>query len=113
MHPQKTKTPRQHPKGDKKKTAKKRGFCIFINAVFEGIVPSVRGDNDLPFIFATRVEAEREIADNMITRHQEFIDGERDFENAMTVEEYVDEVIVLPDGSVTDMNGKHFGSRRT
>jgi len=31
---------------------------------------------------------------------QDFIDGERELDDAMTVEEYVVEVDVLPDGSV-------------
>ena len=67
----------------------------------------------MPCVFATRVEAEREIADNVITRLQEFIDGEREFEDAMTVEEYIVDVDVLPDGSIVDADGNHFGSRRT
>jgi hypothetical protein len=47
--------------------------------------------------------------DNIITRLQEFIDSERDFEDAMTVEEYVAEVRVLSDGSIMDERGNHFG----
>jgi len=88
------------------------GYCIYINTLLEGEVPSVRDGEDKPWVFATRVEAEREIADNTITRLQEFMDGERDFEDAMTVEEYIVEVDVLPDGSVIDADGNHFGSRR-
>jgi len=86
--------------------------CIFVDTAFEGPTPSVRDENDKPCVFATRVEAEREIADNMITRLQEFIDGQRDFEDAMTVEEYLVEVDVLADGSIVDAEGNHFGSRR-
>jgi hypothetical protein len=88
-------------------------YCIFIDTLAEGTVPSVRNGADLPCVFATRAEAEREIADNLMTRLQEFMDGERDFEDAMTVEEYVVEIDVLPDGSILDANGNHFGSRRT
>jgi hypothetical protein len=77
-------------------------YCIFIDTLVEGSVPSVHDDKGMPCVFATRVEAEREIADNMITRLQEFIDGERDFDDAMTVEEYVEEVNVLPDGSIAE-----------
>src|SRR5687767_4309246 len=87
-------------------------FCIFIDTAVEGSVPAVRHGDDLPCVFSTRQEAEREIADNLITRLQEFIDGEREFEDAMTVEEYVVEVDVLPDGSIVDGHGNHFGSRR-
>jgi hypothetical protein len=85
----------------------KPAFCVLIDTVFEGTVPAVRDGDDLPCVFETRVEAEREIADNIITRLQEFLDGERDFEDAMTVEEYVAEVVVLPDGSVVPMGNNH------
>ncbi|MGH7176592.1 MAG: hypothetical protein ACREJC_04360 [Tepidisphaeraceae bacterium] len=87
-------------------------FCIYIDTLLEGTVPSVRDEKDLPCVFTTRVEAEREIADNMMTRLQEFMDGHRDFDDAMTVEEYVVEVDVFPDGSITDEAGNVFGSRR-
>ena len=86
------------------------GFCIFINTVCEGAVPSVRGGEGMPCVFDTKVEAQREIADFVMTRVQEFMDGERDFEDAITVEEYVVPVDVLPDGSVIDANGNHLGS---
>jgi hypothetical protein len=86
------------------------GFCIFITTVFEGSVPSVR-EAGKPCVFATEVDAQREIADNMITRLQEFIDGERTFEDALTLEEYVVRVRVLPDGSVVDPSGVSHGGR--
>jgi hypothetical protein len=89
-----------------------RAYYIFIDTVCEGHIPSVRGENDLPFVFPARVEAECETADNMITRLQEFIDGDRDFADAMTVDEYVTEVTVPPDGSVVDERGNHFKSRQ-
>ena len=38
-------------------------------------------------------------------RLQQFIDGERDFDDAITVEEYVVPVYVLPDGTVTNESG--------
>lgn len=87
------------------------GYCIFIDTLCEGAVPLVRDENGLPFVFASRIEAEREIADDLITRLQQFIDGEREFEDAMTAEEYVVEVDVLSDGSVIDSDDNHFGPR--
>ena len=60
-------------------------------------------------VFSTEAEAQREIADFMMTRLQEFIAGERDFHDAITVEEYVVPVTVLPDGSVVDEDGRRFG----
>jgi hypothetical protein len=76
------------------------GFCVFIDMLGEGTVPSVRDGDGKPVVFATKNEAQREIADFMMTRLQEFMDGERDFDDAMTIEEYVVEVDVLADGSV-------------
>ena len=84
-------------------------FCIYIDTICEGPVPSVRDGAGKPYIFKTEVEAQREIADNAMTRLQEFIDGERDFDDAMTVEEYVVPVDVYPDGSIVDADGNHFG----
>jgi hypothetical protein len=96
---------------------KRRGYCIFIDSIFQGPVPSVTeiestylcNATERICVFATQLEAEREIADFMITRLQQFIDGERDFDDAVTVEEYVVEVDVLPDGKIVDANGNCFG----
>ena len=85
---------------------RRQGFCIFINTFFEGAVPSVReGDQDRVAVFATQREAELEIVDFLQMRLQQFIDGERDFDDAITVEEYVVPVYVLPDGTVTNESG--------
>jgi len=73
---------------------KHRGFCIFIDTFFQGPVVSVFDENDKPVIFSTIEEAQREIADNMITRLQQFLDGEREFQDAMTCDEYVVEMKV-------------------
>jgi len=66
-------------------------------------------DSERVCIFPTELEAQREIADFMITRLQEFPDGEREFEDAVTVEEYIVAVDVFPDGTVVDANGNCFG----
>ena len=96
-----------------------RGYCIFIHALCEGRVPSVHESKaDAPpgtpeniCVFATEREAQLEIADFMMTRLQEFIDGERDFEDAIETEEYVVAVTVQPDGTIIDEDGRRFGSR--
>ncbi len=95
----------------------RRGYCIFIDTVFQGAVPLVTEiESTVPCcapericVFETQLEAEREIADFMMTRLQQFLDGERDFDDAVTVEEYVVEVAVLPDGTIVDANGNCFG----
>ncbi len=91
----------------------RRGFCIFIDTICQGSIPSVResktDDSDESpgdiCVFATELEAQREIADFMMTRLKEFIDGERDFEDVTTVEEYIMEVDVCPDGTIVDVDG--------
>jgi hypothetical protein len=88
----------------------KRGFCIFINTLSEGSVPSVRNGDGFPCVFENELAAQREIADCLLSRLNEFFDGMRDFEDAITVEEYVVDVDVLPDGSVIDESGYCFGN---
>ena len=85
------------------------GFCIYITTVCEGAVPSVRDERGLPCAFRTEKEAQLEVVDSLMTRLQEFIDGHRDFEDAITVEEYVVPVDVYPDGSVVDEGENRFG----
>jgi len=83
----------------------RRGFCVFIDTVFQGSVPSVHDGDENPVVFETRLEAEREIADYMMVRLQQFMDGEREFEDAIAVEEYIVEVAVLPDGTIVPSGG--------
>ncbi len=78
----------------------RKGYSIFINTFFEGPVPSVTepfldghgGEVEGVCVFPTEREAQLEIVDAMMIRLQQFIDGERDFEDAVTLEEYVVEV---------------------
>src|SRR5437016_4619693 len=65
------------------------GFCIFIDTFFDGPVPALTDGDDNYVVFETELEAQREIADHAMIRLQQFLDGERDFEDAITVEEYV------------------------
>jgi hypothetical protein len=83
------------------------GYCIFTPTFFQGPVPSVFGENDKVCIFTTETEAQREIVDNALIRLQQFLDGERDFDDAISIEEYIVKVDVLPDGSI-DSDGIHF-----
>ena len=83
-------------------------YCIYITTICEGPVPAVRDGRGKPCVFKNELEAQREIADNAMTRLREFIDGEREFEDAMTVEEYVVSVDVYPDGSIVDADGRSF-----
>ena len=76
---------------------------------FGGPEPCVFDEQDKPCLFKSKLEAQREIADFTIMRIREFTDGERDFEDPMTVEEYVVAVELFPDGTIVDEFGKLFG----
>ena len=86
------------------------GFCIFINTFCQGPVPLVSDENGY-VVFETELEAQKEVVDYQMTRLQQFLDGERDFEDAMETEEYIVPVMVHPDGVITDEAGNRFGPR--
>lgn len=68
-------------------------------------------EEDHPVVFATEVEAQREIADNQLIRIQQFMDGERDFEDAITTDEFVLPVDVWPDRSISTANDRQYGKQ--
>jgi hypothetical protein len=82
-------------------------YLIFINTLFQGRVASV-SDNDGYVVFATERDAQLEIADCMMTRLREFIDGHRDFDDATSTEETIVTVAVHPDGTFTTEDGVVF-----
>ena len=88
----------------------RNGFCIYINMFFQGAVPVVSDGNGY-VVFETGLEAQREIVDHLQMRLQEFLDGEREYDDAITAEEYVVPVTVHPDGTITDEAGGCFGPR--
>ena len=58
-------------------------------------------EDDYPVVFATERDAQREIADRQLIRIQQFLDGERDFDDAIKSDEFVLPVDVRPDGSIS------------
>jgi hypothetical protein len=74
-------------------------------------VPVVSDGEDKYIVFETELEAQREIVDHTMIRLRQFLEGERDFDDAITVEEYVVPVTVHPDGVITDEDGNCFGPR--
>jgi len=85
------------------------GFCIYVDTFFQGEVPVVSDGEGKYVVFETELEAQREIADHAIVRLRQFLDGERDFDDAITIEEWVVAVTVHSDGSFTDKAGNKFG----
>jgi hypothetical protein len=88
----------------------RNGFCIYINTFCQGPVPTVSDKNGY-CVFETELEAQKEIVDSLMIRLQQFLDGERDYEDSITVEEYVVPVSVHPDGVITDADGNCFGPK--
>ncbi|MEQ1936376.1 MAG: hypothetical protein ABL962_21175 [Fimbriimonadaceae bacterium] len=83
------------------------GFCIYVNTLCQGPVPVV-SDGERYTVFETELEAQKEIADYMMTRLRQFLDGEREFEDAITIDEYTVPVTLHPDGVITDESGRCF-----
>jgi hypothetical protein len=88
----------------------RKGFCIFMDTFFQGPIPTVSDGDDKYIVFETELEAQKEIVDYQMTRLRQFLDGERDFEDAMSVDEYVVRVTVHPDGTLADEAGNCFNS---
>jgi len=80
-------------------------FLVCIDTVIEGRVAAVRDGEENPIIFHSLEEAQREIVENMIDRLQEFLDGDRDFEDAICLEEFAVPVSIANDGMITDADG--------
>lgn len=89
----------------------RNGFCIYIDTICQGSVPVVADGEDQYVVFDSEAAAQKEIADNQIVRLQQFLDGKRDFEDAITVEEYIVPVTVHTDGVITDADGNCFRPR--
>jgi hypothetical protein len=87
---------------------KRNSYCIYVNTVCDGPVPVERDEHGNPVTYLTRTDAEKVIAEDVIERLRQFLDDEREFDDALTIEEYVTEVKVLPDGSIVDAAMNHF-----
>ncbi len=82
-----------------------------MDTVCEGRIPAWHDENRMPVVYPTVEAAQREIADDVITKLKQFLDGQRDFEDAMSVEDYILPVNILPDGSIFDEDGNCFGKK--
>lgn len=86
------------------------GYAIFCPTVFQGAMPACYED-DYPVVFATEREAQREIADHQLIRIQQFLDDERDFDDAITTDEFVPPVKVWPDRTILIKGGRAYGKQ--
>ncbi len=76
------------------------GFCIFVNSTCDGQVPLELDGNGKPVVYPTLLEAQQVIAEDVIERLEQFRRGEKDFEDAIFIEVYIEEVDVFSDGCV-------------
>ena len=74
-------------------------------------MPACYDETDYPVVFPTELEAQREIADNQLIRIREFLDGERDYYDAISTDEFVLPVNVLLNNSISTEDGKSFGKQ--
>ncbi len=83
-----------------------RGFCIFIDTICDGPTPIERHGNGRIVFYKSIEEARREVAEIVIDRLTQFLDGAYSFDDAMSTEEYIVEVDYLPDGSIVEHSGR-------
>lgn len=86
-------------------------YAIFIQTICEGLVPAWYDESNYPVVYATELEAQREIADDLMEHLPQFLDGEREFDDAIAVEDIIMPVDVWPDGSISIEDGRTFGKR--
>ena len=79
-------------------------------SVSAGIL-TVRTNEDVSYVFVTAIAAQREIADHAMTQLHQFTDGRRDFDDAITVDEYIVTVTVNPNGSIMDEDERRSGKK--
>lgn len=87
------------------------GYVIFITTICEGTVPAWYDERNFPVVYTTELEAQREIADGLMEHLQQFLDGEREFDDAISLDDSILPVDVWPDGSISTEDGSTFGKR--
>jgi hypothetical protein len=84
-------------------------YCIFMNTVCEGKIPAWRNETGGFLLYPTEGEAQLEIADYTVIRIRQFQQGERDFEDAIAIEDYIEPVSFRGDGTFCDFEGNSYG----
>ena len=80
-----------------------------MGTVCEGKIPAWRSDSGGFLLHPTDREAQLEIADDVMERLFQFQQGEQDFEDALTVEEFIEPVTTRDDGTFVDLGGNSCG----
>jgi hypothetical protein len=84
-------------------------FAIFTQTICQGIVPAWRDERGFPVLYESEKEAQKEVAEMIIEHLQQFIADEREFEDAITTEDFILPVDVWPDGTISTEDGHRFG----
>ena len=73
------------------------------------MIPAWHDERGWPVTYATEEDAQREIAELLIGPLDDFLDGNREFEDAITTGDFILPVDVWPDGSISTESGLLFG----
>src|SRR5450759_2897919 len=84
-------------------------FAIFQDTICEGVIPAWHDERGWPVTYETEKDAQREIAELLIGQLDDFLDGNREFEDAITTGDFILSVDVWPDGSISTESGLLFG----
>ena len=87
----------------------RHAFAIFQETICDGVVPTWRDGSGFPITYATEREAQVEIAEMLISQLDQFIAGEREFDDALTTGDFILPVEVWPDGTIQTESGLRFG----
>ena len=87
------------------------GFAVFHRTLCQGTMPAYYDETEYPVVFSTELEAQREIADDLIEHLRQFLAGEREFADAISVDDFILLVDVWPNGSISIEDGSTFGKR--
>jgi len=93
------------------KNATRSAYAIFTRSICEGLVPAWYDETNFPAVYATELEAQREIAEDLMECLRQFLDGDREFYDAIEIQDFILPVDHLPDGSISIADGSTFGER--
>jgi hypothetical protein len=91
--------------------AVRSAYGIFCDTLCQGVVPAWYDERGLPVVYESKVEAQREIAELAIDRLTQFLAGQREFDDAITMEDYILPIDVWSDGSISTEDGSHYGKQ--
>lgn len=82
----------------------RRGYCVFLNTVYQESIPIEHDGHGRLIIHDSRESAERSIVEDIWERLELYQEGILPFEEAVQVEEHVQEVVIGPYGGITGIS---------